>query len=252
MIQFIITIPVRNAGPWIQKCLDSVATQQYEGEWTCAVIDDASTDDTWEKIESYIEHLSPEISRKFLKRRNDSRLGIMKNFIEGYKMQSCESFPEAVLINLDGDDWLYSPAVFHILDYVYKSTGCLVTWGSYIEWPFGEVGKFSSQIDPSLHLSGEYRKAQWSTSHLRTYKSHLWSKIRDEDFKDNNGNYFMASCDLAIMFPLVEMARERSCFIPNILLCYNRMNPAAEHLSSRNEQLSNENLIRSKKPYNKI
>ena len=247
-----VTIPVRNAGPWIQKCLDSVASQQYEGDWTCAVIDDASTDDTWDKIESYISSLDPRVASKFLKKKNLSRVGILRNFIEGYKMQSSEKEPDAVLINLDGDDWLYSPVVFQIIDYVYKVTSCWVTWGSYIDWPSGEIGKFSKQIDPAIHLSGNYRKSQWSTSHLRTYKSHLWSRIKDEDFKDNNGEYFKASCDLAIMFPIIEMARERSYFIPNILLCYNRTNPAAEHLSSRNEQLSNEELIRSRKPYERI
>lgn len=125
-------------------------------------------------------------------------------------------------------------------------------WGSYVDWPSGEIGKFSAQIDPAVHLNGSYRKSQWSTSHLRTYKSHLWSRIKDEDFRDDSGEYFKASCDLAIMFPIVEMARERSRFIPNILLCYNRTNPAAEHLSSRNEQLSNESLIRSRKPYERV
>jgi hypothetical protein len=88
-------------------------------------------------------------------------------------------------------------------------------------------------------------------SHLRTFKSHLWYSIKDEDLRDMNGNYYDVTWDLARMFPMIEMAQERSCFIPYVLYCYNRNNPLSDDKIYRERQLRFESEIRSKKQYDR-
>jgi len=243
-----IAIPVRNARDWISKCILSVASQSYDGSWSCVVIDDASDDGTQEEIERSINALPENVKSRFKVRLNSSRKGALENFLIGFKDLESESEPESILVQLDGDDWLYGPLVFQIIQSAYEQTGCWMTWGSYVEWPSGAHG-ISSPMPEEAHAFGDYRSRQWVTSHLRTFKSHLWSSIRDEDLRDDRGNYFMTTCDLAMMFPMIEMSRERSLFVPYVLHCYNRSNPQSDDRIHREEQLTAETVIRRRAPY---
>lgn len=47
-----IVIPVYNRQELIRDCLDSVLAQSYPN-WECIVVDDGSTDDTWQVLEEY-------------------------------------------------------------------------------------------------------------------------------------------------------------------------------------------------------
>lgn len=48
-----ILIPNFNKGNYLRETLDSVLNQSYEN-WECIVVDDYSTDDSWEIIEEYV------------------------------------------------------------------------------------------------------------------------------------------------------------------------------------------------------
>ena len=49
-----ILIPNYNKAPYLRECLDSVSAQTYSN-WECIVVDDHSTDDSWEILEEYAE-----------------------------------------------------------------------------------------------------------------------------------------------------------------------------------------------------
>lgn len=48
-----IIVPCYNHGKWMEKCLDSVLTQDYEHKFV-VVVDDCSTDDSYEKVLSLL------------------------------------------------------------------------------------------------------------------------------------------------------------------------------------------------------
>ena len=52
------------------------------------------------------------------------------------------------------------------------------------------------------------RKQTFTLSHMRTWKSWLWKKIKEEDLKDVSGNYWSVAGDLSFMFPMLEMSGE--------------------------------------------
>ena len=72
--------------------------------------------------------------------------------------------------------------------------------------------------------SNSFRKDKWRASHLRTFKYKLWKNLDKNDLKDGE-KYYEMTYDQAIMLPLLEMASERSKYIPQILYVYNKDNP---------------------------
>lgn len=245
---FKIVVPVRNARNWISKCILSIAEQQYQGPWSCIIIDDGSDDGTQEKIEATLGSLSPGVMSHFSVKLNSTRKGALENFVDGFKLLGSEDEPESVLIQIDGDDWLYGPMVFQIIHQAYEQTGCWMTWGSYAEWPTGAPG-MAQPMPVEWHWSRDYRSRPWVMSHLRTFKSHLWHSVKDDDLRDSEGKYYDVTWDLAHMFPMIEMSGTRSLFIPYILYCYNRNNPLSDDKIYRERQLRFESEIRSRPPY---
>ena len=243
-----VVVPVRNAKDWVAKCISSIASQQYDGDWSCIVVDDASNDGTQEEIISVISSLSEGSRSKFKTKFNSERVGALKNFIDGFRELGADKEPESVLMQVDGDDWLYGPLVFQIVKSAYEQTGCWMTWGSYIEWPSGAPG-MARPMPQEWHMSCDYRSQPWVMSHLRTFKAHLWNSVKDDDLRDTNGNYYDVTWDLAHMFPMIEMAGNRSCFIPYVLYCYNRNNPLSDDKIYRERQLRFEHEIRNLPKY---
>jgi len=84
-------------------------------------------------------------------------------------------------ILIDGDDYLYSGDVFHILYEKYLNTNCLITYGSHLSSK-GVQGKKYPRLIRELNL---YRKYFWYASHLKTFRHDLWLSI------NKNSYYFL-------------------------------------------------------------
>jgi hypothetical protein len=153
---------------------------------------------------------------------------------------------------LDGDDWFARPNVLDILNKVYSENDCLMTYGSYIEYPSGLRGKFSVQVPEEVIKNKTYRQSEWMTSHLRTFKYKLWKNIKKEDILDEKGDIFRMAGDLPVMFPMLEMAEERAYFIEDIIHVYNRDNPLNEDKVNHKLQLGIEAIVRTKKVYDRL
>jgi hypothetical protein len=97
------------------------------------------------------------------------------------------------------------------------------------------------------------RKQLFTLSHLRTWKSWLWKKIKEEDLKDENGEYWKVAGDLAFMFPMFEMSGEEHYrFLTDINYVYNETNPLSDHKVDLNATVVLANKIRNKTPYQKL
>jgi hypothetical protein len=86
---------------------------------------------------------------------------------------------------------------------------------------------------------------------MRTWKSWLWKKIKEEDLKDVSGNYWSVAGDLSFMFPMLEMSGENHFrYIPDVLYIYNESNPLNDHKVNMSKVSSTVNIIRNKPNYN--
>ena len=126
---------------------------------------------------------------------------------------------------VDGDDYLYSGDVLNILHEKYLKTNCLITYGSHLSSK-GVQGKKYPRLIREFNL---YRKYFWYASHLKTFRHDLWLSINQNDLVDHSGQYFAVASDLALMYPMLEMAGNRQEFIEDLLYVYNDQNPISDH-----------------------
>ena len=124
-----------------------------------------------------------------------------------------------------------------------------MTYGSYVEYPSGDRGKFSRQIPDHIIESRSYRRSPWMTSHLRTFKHKLWRRIEKKDLQNSEGKFYPMCGDFPVVLPMLEMSGKRSHYIDDVLLVYNRSNPANEDKLNHQLQLSIEAEIRAKPRY---
>ena len=231
-----------NATNYIEKCVESVKNQNFT-DFVMYLIDDMSTDDTVEKIQSLVG--------------DDSRFNLIINTEKKYKLKNFDDLimneelidDEDVIVELDGDDWFFDENVLSKVYNKYSNNNQLwMTNGSFI-YSNGMLG-FSSKVNPST-----VRKDTFMLSHLRTWKSHLWRSIEEHSFIGPDGEYFRSAPDVAYSFPMVEMSGEKHYdYISDIMYVYNAESPYNEHKPNSSDgglqsQSQNANYIRTMKPY---
>jgi glycosyltransferase involved in cell wall biosynthesis len=233
-----------NAENYIEKCINSVKNQTYK-DFKMFLVDDVSTDKTVEIVKSVIS--------------GDERFVLIENKEKKYKLKNLDDLlmdeslfdDEDVIIELDGDDWLYNDTVLSFINDKYdKNKSLWLTNGSFI-YSNGRFG-FSNKANFKT-----VRSDTFVFSHLRTWKVHLWRNIEESSFIDVDGKYFKSAADVAFSFPMVEMCGERHYeFIPEILLVYNEENPYNDHKEGScagvNDQFRCANIIRNLPKYNPI
>lgn len=233
MQKYIIVIPVYNAVNYIGTCLDSVLSQKYNN-YEVVIIDDCSIDGTWGVICKYPFHNI----------RNLKRIGSgLANIMTGIKVASNYD----VIITLDGDDYFSDEDVLVYLNEVYKEN-VWMTYGQYRP----VSGKYENYCQPISDIQNYRKSGEWKTTHLRTFKKWLFDKIKDEDLRDEKGEYFKVAWDRAFMYPMIEMAGKHLRFISKILYVYNDLNPACDMTMLPAEALKQALYIINKPCYGEI
>jgi len=236
---FVIVIPVYNAENYIEKSIESVLFQYYK-DYDLIVIDDCSTDGTYDIICNLHKKYGT-----FIKIRNDVRVGSpLHNLITGINILSKND--EDIIITVDGDDWLYNNSVLFYLNEAYQNDNVFMTYGSFIP-ASGNYGKYGWPISDFR----SYRQSNlWLASHLRTFKRKIWNLINDMDLRDVDGEYFKYAGDTAVLYPLLEMCgRNHTKYIDDILYVYNDLNPINEMKIYRDEQLRILSTLKAKISY---
>ena len=235
-----IVVPAYNSVDWIRKTLRSIAFQSHRDFDVC-VLDDASTQTGQQEI---IREFSETEGWQAVFREKNR--GALANIVDGVKR--LEPNDDDVIVLIDGDDWLFHDRVFGRLSQVYAAEPVTLTYGQYLSYPRCKVGS-SRPIDPEVVESKGFRKMRWRFSHLRTFKYLLWRQIRDEDLRDEDGSYFATAWDLALMFPMLEMAGHSIKYLHDVLYVYNKANPINDDKVRRAEQLRTEKVIRARPVY---
>ena len=110
-------------------------------------------------------------------------------------------------------------------------------------------GKFSKKVPEQIINEKIFRKTEWMTSHMRTFKYKLWKNIDKKDLYDKDGSFYKRAGDIAAMFPMLEMADDKIEYIKDTIYVYNRSNPLNEDKIDHLEQLRIERRIRNGKTY---
>ncbi|HSX04838.1 MAG TPA: glycosyltransferase family 2 protein [Rhabdochlamydiaceae bacterium] len=244
---FTIVITSFNNSEFCLKNLASVFEQRYSN-YRVIYIDDASTDDTFEKVKKCIQdaHQEPRVTLI----RNQENLKAIENFYRTF--HSCKD--DEIIVMLDGDDWLAHNQVLENLNDCYADPMVWATYGSYVEYPSYKKGEARGEIPHKVHHSEKYRefaKKKFIFSHLKTGYAGLFKKIKMEDLL-KDGNFMAATYDQAFMIPVVEMAKEHVHYIKDVLYIYNRNTPLNEDKVCLGVQRECTKYIHSLSPYSPI
>tara|TARA_R110002110_G_scaffold16876_2_gene72450 strand:+ start:23 stop:784 length:762 start_codon:yes stop_codon:yes gene_type:complete len=243
---FKIIVPLYNIEKWAIRMIRSIKLQDYEN-YECILVNDLSSDNSLEIIKKEVGD-----DRRFKIIDNEEKKYVLRNIIEALASSSPEK--EDIIVILDGDDWFAKKNVLSTLNSIYNTTECWLTYGSYVEYPSGALGKFSKKVPDHVVEKNLFRDSAWSTSHLRSWRFAIWEHINyEESFVETDpiveNNHFCNCWDLAYMFPLLELAGSKIHFIKEVLYVYNRDNPLNVDKLNHNIQLQMEQKIRNMKKY---
>jgi glycosyltransferase involved in cell wall biosynthesis len=267
----VFIVPSYNNKQWYEKNLLSMINQKYRN-FRLIYIDDCSPDGTGALVTAFLEnaqiphrrvlfddrvakdipsstHLFSDLVNEetvfFTLVLNARRNGALANLYRA--IHSCKDEEIAVLV--DGDDWLFDDEVLKKLNETYASKEIWFTHGTIKEYPWGHVA-WSEPFPDSVIAARTFRQFK-CPSHMRTFYTWLFKKIRLEDFL-YNGDFFAMTWDMAIMYPLAEMAEERHAFISQVNYIYNMANPINDNKVDPQLQNDLDRLIRKKTPYARL
>lgn len=247
----VIVCSYNNASSYIdgelvcEKNIRSILTQTYDN-FEVIIINDNSTDETLACVENIIFDFGKQDICTII--NNSERRGHLANQYDAIML--CDRTD--VICIIDGDDWLLDDNVFTLINEAYKDQNVWLTYGSYVRIPFADWAPTCEVLPESIVQNATYRDYKWVSSHLRTFYAGLFMLIDQNDLM-HEGSFWSAAADLAIMFPILEMANGNYYFIQDVIYGYNRANPlnicGGPRLAIQNECAR---LIRLKEHYQPV
>lgn len=231
----------RNCAVYLDKALKSVVRQKVD--WRAYVsLDAPDTDEPAKIAAAWVQ----EHSDRMWLNINSKHQGVAGNMykIVNYALGQADD-DDVIVVGPDADDRLTSDALVAV-DRVYRENPrCLVTYGSYEKHSVGRKTRISQPYPPDANV----RTHPWRGSHLKTFKAKLGRHLKPEMFQWD-GVWLSAASDLALMFPLLEMAGLNRCVHIAKPIYVWRDNSSSP--MSRKLQRKCEKLLRKRKPYRRI
>jgi glycosyltransferase involved in cell wall biosynthesis len=229
-----VVTPVYNAEAYIEKCIRSVAAQDYT-DYHMYIIDDYSTDNTVKIARETINSLPQWQRWHFTVLENEENLGAVANHFDTFKQLVTEQY----IMLLDGDDSLVNdPTIFHMYNNLYHE-GAEFTYGSC--WSMADnIPLIAQEYPPNIKANKFYRayRFNWNMpyTHLRTFKSSLIKNLTREDLQID-GKWPRAGGDTSLFYYLIERADPNNVVcITDIVVNYNDLNPINDYKVNAEEQ----------------
>lgn len=236
--QFYVVSAGWRAGQAAVRCLETVWHQRYPRDRVHHLyIDDASPDGTPDLIRHWLDHETrPNV--EFIQNRD--RLGMLANNLRGFR-----SAPQdAIVLELDGDDWLPDPGVFLFLNKVYADPSVWMTYNTLARHP---DGKLLRPLGPPRCVvrDNAFRDWEWMTSHLHSFRAPLVHHVPVTCLIDpTTDRYFEMAQDVAFGLAMLELAGHHARHLYRIMYTYNLRELSDESLDRR-RQIVVESRVRS-------
>lgn len=244
--RIVVISPFFNAENYIEKCINSVAQQDYDN-YIHILIDDCSTDNSFEVALKAIQNLPEKIQLKFALSKNLVNLGAVYNQIS--TIRGC--LDDDIIMLLDGDDWFINDnTIFQQYNTIYDDAE--FTYGSC--WSIVDnIPLISQEYPEKIKQTRAYRKHlfNWGIpyTHLRTFKKFLINNVSDNSFKDREGNWYKAGGDGSVFYALIEQANpDKIKVIQDIVYNYNDASPYNDYKINNDIQNKNAKEIQEKQP----
>ena len=244
----VIVVPSYNNKDWYKKNLDSVFMQQYDN-YRVIYINDASTDNTGKLVEEHVKKNNQ--NHRFTIIHNKKNVGAMANHYRANHM--CQD--NEIIVHLDGDDWFKHEYALQRINKAYQNENIWLTYGQFEELYLDKTNKklcakigLCKKTHKSIINKHAYRECNWVYSQPRTFYAGLFKHIKLCDFL-YDGKFFEAACDVAMIYPMLELSGGKFMFIDEILYVYNTLNPIRDHTIRFFTQLHIHQMISASEKY---
>ena len=165
---------------------------------------------------------------------------------------------EAVVVNLDADDWLIDNEVLGYLADVYRRhPSLLLTYGECVFWNGKGLSLPSRFLKPytncaypkSIVSLNQYRIFPFLPLHPRTWKVSLFKKIKRQDFLRPDQTWLQFAEDQAIFYPMLEIVEGNFKVLKRPLYVYNVATKESDVKKNIVGLLHDELIIRKKSCY---
>jgi cellulose synthase/poly-beta-1,6-N-acetylglucosamine synthase-like glycosyltransferase/glycosyltransferase involved in cell wall biosynthesis len=243
--RIVVISPFWNSQNYIERNILSIAQQEYDN-YVHILIDDASTDDSFQIARDTIDRLPKDIQEKFRLIKNESNVGAIVNQIAG--VSHCKTGDIVML--LDGDDWLINNnTIFHYYNDLYLK-GYEFTYGSM--WSIVDnIPLISQEYPREVRENRSYRDHHFNWkipyTHLRTCLSDHFFKLDVSRFKVD-GEWMKSGADNPLFYELIERVDPDKIYCNREIVCmYNDANPLNDYKIRGEEQNKNANRSYAKK-----
>lgn len=178
-----IIVPIYNVAPYVEQCLQSVASQTYQGAMECILVDDCGTDDSMTICERFVAQYDGPIYFRILHHEHNRGLSAARN-------TGIDAAKGEYIYFLDSDDWIYPECLELMVNCAIKYpksqivfAGANVSSGyrSWCDYEHKQFPEFSDDCD-WLQLSMLKRKVFGMTA---------WNKLLSHDFLLRNNLRFI-------------------------------------------------------------
>lgn len=233
--KIVVISPFYNAESYVERCINSVAAQDYDN-YIHILVDDASTDNGYDVALSCISNLPESIRERFYVKKNTENRGAVFNHIDTIKSRLEDN---DIVMLLDGDDSLVNrPDIFTYYNRIHYDND--FTYGSC--WSMVDNIPLVSQLyPPEIKQKKNYKnyKFNWNMpyTHLRTFKAKLILREQDSKFQDNEGKWFKAGGDNATFYTALENCDPNRVYVvSDIVYNYNDASPLNDYKVNKAEQ----------------
>ncbi len=216
---FVVIVPSFNNDSYFERNLQSIFSQDYIN-FHVIYIDDCSTDNTFANVNHCVANAQME-DRFTIIHNSENRKALYNLYRAIHSLDN-----DKIVVLLDGDDWFANDHVLSDLNEYYQNSNMWMSYGQYIRYPDNQAG-MCAPVTKAFLKKAKMRSNKWQYSHLRTFYAGLFKRIKLSDLTEN-GDYFVAAWDLALMLPMMEMSREHTYFVPEVSYVYNYETPLTD------------------------
>lgn len=248
---FYILIRHYKSFTYFDRCIDSVLEQTYRN-YKILFVDDASGYSKERK-----RYIKNKLKNHIVIFNRDRKYSLFNAY---YMIHSYAAKPNAVVLNLDGDDWLINSSSLDYLAKIYNSSDCNITYGECVIWDGHKYSKESRFMKKNTNIpypknitsKNMYRIHPFLPLHPLTWKVWLFKMIKMDDFLDGNGKFIQFAQDQAIFYPMIEMMGGKCKVIGKKIYSYNIETGISDIKRNVIDLIKDEITIRKKHPYEQL
>ena len=216
----IFVTPMFNSEEYLPELVSSIISQKNQN-WEHVIVDDMSNDKSYEKA----LELTKKDSRFKVIKSNEKKYPIRITIEESKKYQD----ENVIIAMIDSDDALMNNNTVDIILNHYSDEELDTAWTAHY-WDVHGMN-----ISGDLYPDEDPYEVDWTTSHLKTFRSSIVKNLSNKNFKDDQGKWFKSASDQVVYLPLLYISRKRK-FISDICYLYRVNLKGATNTNTHNQQ----------------